>query len=134
MPVPVLPDALAVAREGLLAQSTLTALVGTRIYDRIPASPTWPLLVLSVVDDLELEWHTGVARVQVDVWGAGSSPTDAAQALSIARTVRSVARDLRQSWAAGDISNAAPGTILPAPDPETGRARYVIDLILETNP
>lgn len=134
MPVPVLPDSIALAREALLAQSSLTALVSTRIYDRIPASPTWPLLVLSVVDDLELEWHTGQARVQVDVWGRSGSPTDAAEALNIARVVRSVARDLRGSWAAGDVSNAAPGTIIPAPDPETGRARYVIDLLLETNP
>jgi hypothetical protein len=134
MPVSLLPDALALTREALLAQSSLTALVGTRIYDRIPGTPTWPLLVLTVIDEVELEWHTGQPRVQVDVWGAGSTATDAANALTIARTVRSVTRDLRGSWTAGDISNAAPSTIVPAPDQTTGRARYVIDLLLETNP
>lgn len=134
MPVPVLPDSLALAREALLAQSSLTALVSTRIYERIPASPTWPLLVASIVDDLELEWHTGQARVQVDVWGAGSSPTQAAEALNITRVVRAVARDLRGSWTAGDVASAAPGIIIPAPDPDTGRARYLIDLLIQTNP
>jgi hypothetical protein len=90
--------------------------------------------VLTVIDEVELEWHTGQPRVQVDVWGAGSTATDAANALTIARTVRSITRDLRGTWTAGDISNAAPSTIIPAPDQTTGRARYVIDLLLETNP
>lgn len=134
MPVPLLPDTLALAREALLAQASLTALVGTRIYDRIPASPTWPLLVVSDVDIQELEWHTWLARVQVDVWGAGGSQADWQQVRTIARTLYSVARDLRGSWTAGDISNAAPLIIVPAPDETTGRARLVVDLQLETNP
>jgi hypothetical protein len=134
MPVSLLPDALAVTREALLAQSSLTALVGTRIYDRIPGNPVWPLLVLTVVDEVELEWHTGNARVQVDVWGAGNTSADAQQAQTVARTVRAVTRDLRGSWTAGDISNAAPAVTIPAPDETTGRARFVIDLLIETNP
>lgn len=134
MPTPLLPDTLDLARTALLAQPSLTALVGTRILPRIPASPVWPLLVLTVVDSGELEWHTGEARVQVDVWGAGGQDADWQAVYTIARTLVSVARDLRGAYGPGRIANSAPASTVPQPDQTTGRARLVVDLILHTAP
>src|SRR5215207_5337282 len=129
MPFPLLPDTVALAREALLAQTSITALVSTRIYARIPATPTWPLLVVSTVDDAESpEPAFGESRVQVDVWGAGGSDTQTAQARLIARTVWQAARDLDGSYTSGVIVHCTPLISVPAPDPETGRARFVVDL------
>lgn len=134
MPIPLLPDPVALTIQALLAQTSLTALVGTRMYDRIPGNPTWPLLVVSAVsDDEERDPALGAARVQVDCWGAGNSPGDTATAQTIARTVRSTARDLAGTYAAGMLVDCSPALFAPAPDPTTGRARFVADLLLTTH-
>jgi hypothetical protein len=130
MPTPVLPDPTVAARTALLAQSTLTALVGTRIYYAIPSAPTWPLLVLSLVDDDELRPETLSARVQVDVWGNGNTTQDVLDCKAIAAVIRSVARDLKGSWPA-NISNSVAGLVIPNPDTTSGRARFIVDLQLE---
>jgi hypothetical protein len=130
MPTPVLPDPTVAARTALLAQSTLTALVGTRIYYAIPSAPTWPLLVLSLVDDDELRPETLSARVQVDVWGNGNTTQDVLDCKAIAAVIRSVARDLKGSWPA-NISNSVAGQVIPNPDTTSGRARFIVDLQLE---
>jgi hypothetical protein len=137
MPAPVLPDSTIVARAALLQQPTLTDLVGARIYYAIPSNPTWPLLVLSLVDDDELRPETLLARVQVDVWGASNTTTDVIACKAIAATVRSVARDLRGTWSwtlpspgAATVSNAVAGQIIPNPDTTSGRARFITDLEL----
>lgn len=134
MAVPLLPDVTQLAIDALLAQSPVTALVGTRIYPRIPDTPTWPLLRVSVVDEIERQWHTGLARVQVDCWGAGNTLTDEQQARTIARTLVSVHRDLRGAYASGRISNTGLGAVVPAPDPDNGRPRFVVDLLLHVHP
>lgn len=133
MPTPLLPDALAVAQQALLAQQALVTLVGQRVYVKRPAEPTWPLLQLSVVDDREREWYSGEARVQVDVWGAGSADADVAQVGLIVRTLVSVTRDLVGAWPAGSISNAAVESAVPQPDPVTGRFRIAVDLTVWTH-
>lgn len=134
MPLPLLPDVKALGREALLAQSAITALVSTRIYGRIPDSPTWPLLEVRIVDDDEAgDPALGAARLQVNCWGAGPSPTDEAAALVIARTVRAVARDLYGTYTSGTVAYAAPGQIIPATDPQTGRVRFVVDLIITSH-
>jgi hypothetical protein len=130
VPTPVLPDPTVAARTALLAQSTLTALVGTRIYYAIPSAPTWPLLVLSLVDDDELRPETLSARVQVDVWGNGNTTQDVLDCKAIAAVIRSVARDLKGSWPA-NISNSVAGQVIPNPDTTSGRARFIVDLQLE---
>lgn len=133
MPTPLLPDPTVAARTALLAQSPVAALVGTRIHFAIPSAPTWPLLVLTLVDDDELRPETLTARVQVDVWGAGNTTQDTLDCKAIASTVRSVARDLRGTWGAAQISNSVAGQIIPSPDDTTGRARLIVDLLLEIN-
>lgn len=134
MPLPLLPDVVDVTITALLAQPAVTALVSTRIYGQLPATPTWPLLVVSTVDDDEGgDPYLGLARVQVDCWGAGPSAADVAQARLLARSVRSVARDLKGTYAGGTITGAAPALFLAQPDPQTGRARFVVDLNVESH-
>jgi Protein of unknown function (DUF3168) len=133
VPLPLLPDTVALAIQALGAQSVITALVGARIYDRVPASPVYPLLEVLSVDDGESagEPIVGESRVQVNCWGAGTGPGHVQQTRLIARTVRAVCRDLVGTHAAGRIVSAAPVLFVPAPD-ETGRARFIIDLSLRT--
>lgn len=133
MPTPVLPDPVVAARTALLAQVSLTALVVQRIYYAIPATPTYPLLVLTLVDEDELRPETASARVQVDVWAAGGTPQQLVDCKAIAAVVRSVARDLRGTWSGATISNAVAAQVIPSADVPTGRARFIVDLLLELN-
>lgn len=139
MPTPLLPDVVGLTIAGLLAQSSITDIVGTRVFDRIPATPTYPLVAVTVISDDEYtDPALGTARVQIDCWGAGSGQTHSEQARRLARTVRSVARDLRGTYAGpasatGVISAASPAAFISAFDPDTGRARFIIDLFIETH-
>lgn len=133
MPTPVLPNPKVAARTGLLAQTALTALVDQRIYYAIPATPTYPLVMLSIVDADELRPETLTARVQVDIWGKGNTTQDVLDTEAIAAVVRSVARSLVGTWGSAAISNAVAGQAIPNPDTTTGRARTIVDLLLEIN-
>lgn len=130
MPLPLQPDIVALTKEALLAQSSLTALVSTRIYDRLPGAPTYPLLVVTSVDGGESpEPAIGESRVQVDVWGRPLADLNArTQAWTITATVLSVVRDLRGTWTAGKIVNSAHLNTIPQPDEASGRTRYIVDL------
>jgi len=130
---PVLPNPKVAARSGLLAQTALTTLVDQRIYYAIPATPVYPLIVLSIVDSDELRPETLTARVQADVWGKGNSTQDTLDTEAIAAVIRSVARNLVGSWGGASISNAVAGQAIPQPDSTTGRARTIVDLQLEVN-
>lgn len=131
MPLPVLPDVIALGREAILAQSAITALVSTRVYRQIPASPIWPLITLSLVDDLEApEPALSATRLQADCWGAGPSTADEQAAWLIVRTLRSVARELKGTYATGTLTACAPGPLIPSPDPQTGRIRIICDLLI----
>jgi len=130
---PVLPNPKVAARSGLLAQTALTTLVDQRIYYAIPATPVYPLIVLSIVDSDELRPETLTARVQADVWGKGNSTQDTLDTEAIAAVIRSVARNLVGTWGGASISNAVAGQAIPQPDSTTGRARTIVDLQLEVN-
>lgn len=133
MATPVLPNPKVAARTGLLAQTSLTVLVATRIYYAIPAAPVYPLLVLSIVDADELRPETLTARVQADVWGDGNDTQAVLDCEAIAAVLRSVARNLVGTWGGASISNAVAGQAIPQPDSTTGRARMIVDLQLELN-
>lgn len=131
MPTPLIADPVVAVRTALVAQTSLTALVAQRIYYAIPGTPTWPLLVVSLVDEDEIRPETVSARVQVDVWGAGGTPQQSIDTKAIAAVLRSVARDLRGSWGGATISSAVAGQVVPNPDTTTSRARFVVDLQVE---
>lgn len=135
MPLALLPDVVALAITALRAQTAVTALVSQRVYSRIPASPTWPLLVVSTVDEGEAgEPIVGASRVQVDCWGGGNGADYDQQARALGRTVRSVTRDLVGSYTGGSIVACSPELMIPAPDSDTGRARFIVDLSITTAP
>lgn len=80
-------------RSVLLADATVAALVGTRVYTGVmPQRPTLPLITLKKVDklsDLTLEDAVGpnTLRVQVDCWaqdGTGTAGVDNVRALAAA--------------------------------------------------
>lgn len=134
MPLQVLPDALVVVREAMLAQTAITSsAVGTRIHWQVPETTTYPIWVLSLVDDIELRPETLDVRVQVDVWGDGDTAQDLADAKASAAVLRASARDLNGDWAAGKIRGCVAGLIVPNPDPTGGRVRYIVDLTFELN-
>lgn len=134
MPTPLLPDPTVVARAALLAQSAVTALVSTRVHFAIPETPTWPLLIVSLVDDDELRPETLTVRIQVDVWGEGNNVQQVLDSKAIAATVRSVARDLNGDYApAGKIRGCVAGQVIPNPDTTNGRARHIVDLTFQLN-
>lgn len=130
MPLPLDPDVVALTKEALLAQPSVTALVSTRIYDRLPGSPTYPLLVVTSVDGSESDEPViGEDRVQIDVWGRPLAELNArTDARTLAATVKSVVRDLRGTWTAGKIVNSAHLNTVPQPDDTSGRTRYIVDL------
>lgn len=132
MALPLSPDVAVLTVEALLAQATLTALVGDRIYTGWPEFQQWPLCTVDLVDAAEDDASCTVARVQVNCWGQGLSPDDERESNLIARTIQSVSRDLRGAWPHGHIVNSAPLNVVPAPD--NGWWRYTIDLELEVYP
>ena len=134
MPTADLPDPIVVAREAMLAQTAITTSdVGTRIHFGIPETTTYPIWVLSSVDDDELRPETLAARVQVDVYGEGNTAQHLIDAKASARRLRAVARDLNGDWASGKIRGCVAGQIIPNPDPAAGRVRFIVDLTFQLN-
>jgi hypothetical protein len=132
MPLPLAPDAAVVLSQALAGQADLVALVSDRVYTGWPEYQLYPMILVSVVDQLELDAECHSARVQVDCWGQGLTPADETESALIARTVVSVSRDLRGAWPAGHITNSAPLTFVAAPS--DGWWRYSVDVFLELYP
>jgi hypothetical protein len=134
MPTPIPPDVVDLTIKALLARPVTSTLVGTRVYGRIPGTPTFPLWIVTLIDDGEDD-GTGkvVARVQVDAWG---ELTEAGEYLAAehARNIKSLHRDLRGSYTGGRISNTGHLNTVPLPDPDTGRARFAVDLEITAHP
>lgn len=126
------PNPKVVVRQALLAQPAVTnSPVGDRV--RFSATdPVYPMWVLKIVDTIELRPETDTCRIQVDIWGDGTSAQDYLDAEDSAALLRSVARDLDGDWPAGKIRHCEVPTILPSPDP-SGRARVIADLTFELN-
>ena len=132
MPLPVEPDADALTIEALNGRSAVTALVAARIYDRMPDVPTWPLLTVFTVSDLEAADPIGWDVIeQVDVFGKSGSRQDTYDARTIARTIRAHCRDMVGTYSAGKIAVCSSEEIRDVgPDPDTGRAHFTVDLNL----
>ncbi len=108
---------------GLLANSQVAAIIGTRIGTRLPASPTYPLIVASLVSDIPGQpWESRV-RVQLDCWAASE---EGASALS--RTVVAVHPSLRGTYSAGRLLNTSVLNRLWSPDPVNNQPRFLVDL------
>lgn len=134
MPTAVLPVSVKIAREALLGQASLTPVVAARIHWALPELPVWPLIVLDHIDAVEDGPGAQLARVQANCWGAGNTTADLQACLVLANTVMAVHRDLIGVWPSGTIANASAGTVISAPDQQTGRVRALVDLLLTIYP
>lgn len=139
MPLPTIPSADLPLKAALLAQSALTnTAVGTDI--RLSRPTTWPnkpIIVLTVIDEIELRPEANSCRVQADLFGANTDASSAAALKPIASVLQSVSRDCDGVWA-GDwgtahINNCRAPTRLPSPE-TTGRARIIVDFEFEVTP
>jgi hypothetical protein len=96
---------------------------------RIPANPTWPLVVVTELDVVgEARATLGHHLVQVDVWGDGNDARRDARlnALTIATAAT---QDLPGYTTDGaTVSECFVSGISPQPDPETRRERFAITL------
>lgn len=75
-------------RTALIAHTPLTALVGQRVYDRVPDNPTFPYLTLDISDAVEDDDDCGKhwrVNIEVHVWSRAQGRQEAS---SIAGPVR----------------------------------------------
>jgi hypothetical protein len=69
-----------VIRTALVDSAAVGALVGDRIYDRVPSNPTFPYLRLNITDLVEDDDGCGkhwIANVEVHVWSRAAGRKEA---------------------------------------------------------
>jgi hypothetical protein len=133
----ILPDAVQLVRDGLLADVTVTGLVDTRVLSQLPSSPTYPCVVIYRFGGKPpvREW-VDQAQLQIDCWA-----TDDIAASLVARTVRAAVHNLE------GYSNPTLGSISGVDDvegprwgiedtsvPLTTTPRYVLTVAVYTHP
>jgi hypothetical protein len=119
-------------RSYVLADATVAALAGTRMYPRrLPQGPTLPALVYQRVDTRRLHDFDGPdglprARVQIAAWAANVQGATDAAAL-----VRARLDGYRGAW--GDVEVGACLCVAERDldDPETGRSAVVMDYMIQ---
>jgi hypothetical protein len=131
MPLRLLPDAELLVVNRLRAAADITAIVGTRVYTEIPATPTFPLLRINRVGGIpEIRQHLDVARIQIDAWA-----TSKFQARRLAATAQAALHSLVGAHAEGVVTAVEDDLGLTwSPDDATGTARYVFGCALWLHP
>lgn len=122
--VDVFPDSEA------LAGAVLRDLLDCGVYSSVPRTPSYPLVTISRVGGIPVEYHRlDFASLQIDVWG--TSKTEARDIAAEARAALfgmegqsySMADDWPDDAVVTGVSDTLGLTWLP--DPETNRDRYV---------
>lgn len=124
MPMTLMPDAEALTVTALTAQAAVVAIT-PRISTVIPPAPIFPLIRVTKVADygIDREGSSGVL-IQVECWA-----DDDATASLLARTVQACVGDLPRVTGSGWVALVdVPSGPIPTPDPESERARYILDL------
>lgn len=127
MPFPLLPDPETLVLAALAAQPSITAITGTRIGSRIPDLPTYPLIRVARVGGGPDSPSSERVVVQIECWA-----NDDATASLLARTVIAAHVDLRNATAAGWVALTNPVSVIPLFDQVSEKARYIIDVEMET--
>lgn len=123
-----MPDVVVHARTHLLADATVTAQVGTRVYGfDLPADPTYPAVRLTRIGGAaDFEGHIDSAVVQVDVFG--TTRTDATDAMEAVRqSLHAMAGIFGSDVVSKVVELTGPGWL---PDPRTDRPRWTWDVQL----
>jgi hypothetical protein len=120
------PDVVAHTRTHLLADVTVTAQVGTRVYGfDLPATPTYPAVrIIRIGGAADFEGHIDSALVQVDVFGITREDS-----YDSAAAVRASLHGMAGSFSGEVVSKVVevtgPGWL---PDPQTERPRWTWDV------
>lgn len=141
MVLTVVPDALRIAADHLRGHPDVVVLLPGlplgRVYaNRLPASPVYPLVrVQQVVDTVVVAAKAAaMSRLQVDCY-AGSADGDRAARL-LAVTCQAALRTLPGAVHPEGVVAAVTTVSGPSwlPDPDAGRARYVVDVGVLVHP
>lgn len=137
MPAGVLVDAEGAVKAWAKAQTAISAIVGSRVFFEVNGSAPFPQLVVQRVGGGPLPGEPPIdqALIQFDVWGTQSASGKAdgkASASALAEAVRNAAffmtAETPMGAAAGLWAEISLGPVW-SPDPESGRARYVVDVL-----
>lgn len=124
LPVPPDPEQLVIA--SLKAQSAIAAICGDRIDTVMPNPAQFPLIRVTLVGDFGPDGEgSNDVVLQLECWA-----DDDATASLLARTVVACRLDLRASTAAGWIALTDVSSVIPAPDPDSSRSRFNVDMPL----
>lgn len=136
------PDVEGATRTYLRAHTDVAAVVSTRVFFAVPASATFPLVVLSQVGGFDDpgDAPTDEALIQFDCWGGLHTDTLAspnkAEADRTRRAVRQALYDLNHDHTDVVLTGTDAHTVrlhgaavqsdLYLPDPDNARPRYVV--------
>jgi len=115
-------------RTFLLAQSAVSALIGTRMYPlRLPQGVTFPALTYQRISGSEDVTHSGAgparAGMQFDCWGQTQSSV-----LALASAVRSALSGHRSGMGDSPLVNAFVVNVLDLPEPDIPLWRRMIEV------
>lgn len=127
------PDAEALVIDWLLAETAVTALVGTRIYTSIPESSPYPLIRVTRVGGPPTSDDEDAPLVQVDAWADEAQQDEAAD---VSRQVVDAVPNLdgqrpSGSWVKGPHVVNGP---YYAQDEGTHKPRYLVEIMFWTYP
>ena len=122
------PEKIAVA--WVRAQEPLVALIGSRCATRLPADPTFPFLIVREIDTGPMHRGVAVTRslLQFDAYGdVGDLAGAEAVALELIRQAEQANGHRTEH---GLIMGLRFGTKRPIEEPQTGWARYLVELTM----
>lgn len=128
----LLPDAELVIARALRADPDVAAMTSGRVYTEIPRDPVWPMLRLfRIGGTADTSAYYERARLQIDAWGESKH-----QARLLAATARHALLLMPGRVGDGAIIGEVVDDhgLLWAPDPDTGRPRYLFGVRILLHP
>lgn len=130
-----LPDVEGALRTWLRTQTTVTALVGQRIFFGVPkgaTEATFPMIAISRIGggDAPGDAPVDIALVQFDVWGSidDSGNGRKAEATAVVNALRSTVRSVADTPLTADVDafGIDVQSVIWLPDPANDRPRYTV--------
>lgn len=131
---PLSPDDGEALRLWLRSETTVTAVVGTRIGITLTGSE--PAIRLAPIGGRNLGGGAVSARWQVECWGRANTPDDGTTG-ALAREVMRLAPNFVGTYATtppARVSGAAADKPYSQPDPTTGRPRHIVEVSFIATP
>jgi len=131
MTVRLLPDTLLLCVEAVRAHADVQALCAQRVWTRIPADPTWPLVTLERVGGTTVRpEHIDRPQIQYAAWGDLDDPDAEPATGLLARTVQAVLHeqsgtDHSPDGVICDVTDVLSPFWLPDTDSQPARPRWM---------